>query len=78
MNEARALRTNLQSARRRHPQASAPACALRFRPSARGRRARIQGRPRTLSRTLTTPAPAVSDLGDGNHCHIAVVDRSSP
>jgi len=76
MNEACAIRTNLQSASRRHPQPSASARALRFGQYPGDRRTLIQGLLRTLSWALTTTCPeAVNDLGDGNHCRIALMHR---
>ena len=76
MDEACAVRTNLQSASRRHPQPSASARALRFGPYSGDRRTAIQGLLRTVSWALTTTcAEAVNELGDGNHSRIAVMHR---
>src|SRR5262249_31990412 len=68
MNEPRALRTNLERANRRHPDATAATSALSLGWRVGVRRAPIRRGLPQADRTSSAPRPeAVSALGAGNH-----------
>jgi hypothetical protein len=72
MNEPRALRTNLEGANRRHPDATAATSALSLGSRVRVRRILIRrGLPQAGGTSSATCTESVRDLGDGDHRRVA-------